>query len=110
TVRAAAAQSVLSVLLLASCRVETAAPATASACESASPAGEVWVYTSMYRHVLDALEPVLKAELPKVQVRWFQAGSEKVTSRLEAELSAGGTQADLLATSDPFLYARLARE
>jgi iron(III) transport system substrate-binding protein len=100
----------LSLLLLASCRIESAAPATAGTCASSSPSGDVWIYTSMYRHVLDALDPVLKAELPQVQVHWFQAGSEKVASRLEAELSAGGTQADLLATSDPFLYARLKRE
>jgi iron(III) transport system substrate-binding protein len=64
----------------------------------------------MYRHVCDALDPVLKAELPQVSVHWFQAGSEKVLSRLEGELQAGGTQADLLATSDPFLYRQLAGE
>lgn len=110
TVRAVAAQTLLSVMVLASCRIESAAPATAAACASSSPSGDVWIYTSMYRHVLDALDPVLKSELPAVQVHWFQAGSEKVLSRLEAELSAGGTQADLLATSDPFLYARLSRE
>jgi iron(III) transport system substrate-binding protein len=61
----------------------------------------------MYRHVDDALDPVLKAELPAVTVHWFQAGSEKVLSRLEGELQAGGTQADLLVTSDPFLYRQL---
>ena len=106
--RAVVAQ--LSLILLASCRIESAAPASAGTCASTSPSGDVWIYTSMYRHVLDALEPVIKAELPRVTVHWFQAGSEKVLSRLEAELSAGGTQADLLATSDPFLYARLTRE
>lgn len=108
--RAVAAQTLLSLLLLASCRIESAAPATTATCTTSSPSGDVWVYTSMYRHVLDALDPVFKAELPAVQVHWFQAGSEKVLSRLEAELSAGGTQADLVATSDPFLYARLKRE
>ncbi|MBL8957585.1 MAG: ABC transporter substrate-binding protein, partial [Myxococcaceae bacterium] len=87
-----------------------AAPARTSTCAAATPEGDVWVYTSMYRHVLDSLEPLLQRELPRVKVHWFQAGSEKVLNRLEAELSAGGTQADLLATSDPFLYARLKRE
>lgn len=105
-----AVQCLLSVLWLASCRIESAAPAAAGSCATSSPSGDVWIYTSMYRHVLDALEPVLKAELPDVKVHWFQAGSEKVLSKLEAELQAGGTQADLLATSDPFLYARLKRE
>jgi iron(III) transport system substrate-binding protein len=64
----------------------------------------------MYRHVDDALDPLLKSELPQVTVRWFQAGSEKVLSRLEGELQAGGTQADLLLTSDPFLYRQLGDE
>jgi iron(III) transport system substrate-binding protein len=94
-------------VLAAGCRIETAAPQTGPAvAASSAPSGEVWVYTSMYRHVLDAFDPVLKKALPEVQVKWFQAGSEKVASRLEAELAAGGTQADILLTSDPFLYAR----
>ncbi len=75
-----------------------------------TPSGDVWVYTSMYRHVLDAIDPVLKEALPNVTVHWFQAGSEKVASRLEAELAAGGTSCDVLATSDPFLYQRFKRE
>ncbi len=108
--RGLAARTLLSLVALASCRIESAAPATAGTCAASSPSGDVWVYTSMYRHVLDALDPVLKAELPQVTVHWFQAGSEKVLARLDGELAAGGTQADLLATSDPFLYARLARE
>ncbi len=64
----------------------------------------------MYRPVVDALEPLLKQQLPGVTVHWYQAGSEKVLARLEAELAAGGTQADVIATSDPFLYARFKAE
>jgi iron(III) transport system substrate-binding protein len=64
----------------------------------------------MYRHVLDAFEPLLKEKLPQVQVHWYQAGSEKVASRLEAERAAGAVRADVIATSDPFFYERLARE
>jgi iron(III) transport system substrate-binding protein len=99
-------------VLLASCRIESAAPsdATAPAAREGEPSGDVWVYTSMYRHVLDALEPLLKEKLPNVRVHWYQAGSEKVASRLEAERAAGAVRADVLATSDPFLYERLARE
>jgi iron(III) transport system substrate-binding protein len=98
-------------VLLASCRIESAAPSDApTAAHEGKPTGEVWVYTSMYRHMLDALEPLLKEKLPGVQVHWYQAGSEKVASRLEAERAAGAVRADVLATSDPFLYERLARE
>ncbi len=93
---------------LAGCRIETASPRPAEGApgEGEHPRGEVWVYTSMYRPVLEALEPALKAELPEVTVRWTQGGSEKIAQRLEAELAAGATQADLLVTSDPFLYRR----
>lgn len=99
-------------LLVCACRIETAAPQsrTSTAEVSATPAGDVWVYTSMYRHVLDGFEPLLKARLPSVNVRWFQGGSEKVATKLEAELAAGGSPCDVLMTSDPFLYRRLAKE
>ena len=95
--------------LAAGCRVERVAPGGEGAPggESAEPVGDVWVYTSIYRPVLDALDPVIQRRLPKVRVHWFQAGSEKVASRLEAELASGATQADVLATSDPFFYERL---
>ncbi|MCY1033839.1 ABC transporter substrate-binding protein [Corallococcus sp. BB11-1] len=98
-------------VVLVACRIESAAPSGGAAVsQAATPSGEVWVYTSMYRHVLDALEPLLKERLPGVQVHWYQAGSEKVSSRLEAERAAGAVRADVLMTSDPFLYERLARD
>jgi iron(III) transport system substrate-binding protein len=71
---------------------------------------ELWVYTSMYRHVLDAMDPWLKTQLPNVEIKYFQAGSEKIATKLEAELSAGGTPCEVLMTSDPFIYARLKNE
>ncbi len=94
------------------CRIESATP-RATAVQSSptdEPSGELWVYTSIYRQVLDGLDPLIRKSLPGVTVHWYQAGSEKVASRLEAELAAGGTQADLLITSDPFLYARYKQE
>jgi iron(III) transport system substrate-binding protein len=102
----------LALLLLPSaCRVERVTPHGGGAVAIAGePAGEVWLYTSMYRHVVDGFEALAKERLPEVTLRVFQAGSEKVASRLDAELAAGGTQADLLATSDPFFYERLERE
>ncbi|MEL6548532.1 MAG: extracellular solute-binding protein, partial [Myxococcota bacterium] len=65
---------------------------------------------SMYQHVIDRLEPLIRERLPEIEIRWYRAGSEKVSNRLEAELAAGGIQADLLATSDPFIYERFRRE
>ena len=71
----------------------------------------VHVYTSMYKEVIDHVAPVLAEELaktsPGTKVEWFQSGSEKVAARLDAELDAGGSPADILLTSDPAYYARL---
>jgi iron(III) transport system substrate-binding protein len=101
----------LVLVLLSACRIETAAPQTSATVTSdGTPRGDVWVYTSMYRHVMDAFEPLLKERLPQVTVRWFQGGSEKVATKLEAELAAGGSPCDVLMTSDPFLYRRLSKE
>lgn len=101
----------LVLMFFAGCRIETASPGAApGGTKSGAPAGEVWVYASVYRHVIDALEPQLKEALPGVTVHWFQAGSEKVAAKLEAELAAGGTPCDVLVTSDPFLYERFKQE
>ncbi len=100
----------LALLTCSGCRIETVSPGAAPAAKADGPAGELWVYTSVYRHVLDALEPELRQALPGVTIHWFQAGSEKVTAKLEAELAAGGTPCDVLITSDPFLYQRFKAE
>ncbi len=101
----------LGALALWGCRVERVGPSAERAPQAGDAAsGEVWIYTSMYRPVLDGFDALFAQRLPGLKVRWFQAGSEKVANRLEAELAAGGTQADLLVTSDPFLYERLKQE
>lgn len=100
---------VLFVVLLAGCRIESASRSDGEP-KAHAQGGELWIYTSMYRHVVDALEPKLQAALPGVTLRWFQAGSEKVNAKLEAELAAGGTPCDVLLTSDPFLYERFKGE
>ena len=73
----------------------------------------VRIYSSMYKQVIDAAGPVLAAQLertaPGVQVEWYQSGSEKIATRLDAELSTGTSPCDLLLTSDPTYYARLKR-
>lgn len=71
----------------------------------------VHVYTSMYKEVIEAIGPALEKRLaetsPGTKVEWFQSGSEKVAARLDAELAAGGSLADVLLTSDPSYYAKL---
>jgi iron(III) transport system substrate-binding protein len=102
---------VVLVALLAGCRVELGAPAgPTAACAGDTPTGEVWIYTSMYQTVIDALEPQLRQAYPDLEPRWFQAGSEKVAQRVETEWDAGGSPACLLMTSDPFWFAEIASE
>ena len=104
--------SLAGLLALGACRVEVGPPGgqrTAEACGEA-PSGSVLIYSSMYRQVIDAITPVLAARLPEVKVQWLQGGSEKLATRLDAELAAGAPRADLVLTSDPLWYERLARE
>jgi iron(III) transport system substrate-binding protein len=73
------------------------------------PEGEVWIYTSMYPAVIESFEALLREKLPEVEPRFYQAGSEKVAQRIEAEWAAGGSPACLVLTSDPFWYVRSER-
>lgn len=68
---------------------------------------EIWIYTSLYKEVIAEMEPLLKEAFPDHTVRWYQGGSETVASKVNAELAAGGTRADLILTSDPFWYYEL---
>ncbi|MDP2313161.1 MAG: extracellular solute-binding protein [Pseudomonadota bacterium] len=96
----------LLLLLLSACRVEFG-PAAEIAPMNVGEKAEVWVYTSMYQHVLDAMDPIVAERLPGVTVRWFQSGSEKVAQRWEAEHEAGQSPACVVATSDPAWYVDL---
>jgi iron(III) transport system substrate-binding protein len=95
-------------VFLTACRVEWGAAAsdTASAHDAR---GEVMVYTSAYPPLVQGLEALAKTELDGVRVRWFQAGSEKLAARLDAEILAGNAGADLLMSSDPIYYDKLER-
>jgi len=101
----------LSLLWVCGCRIERG-PSTTKAASSTSDqiAGRVVLYTSAYREVTDGLVALAKTELPDVELVVFQGGSEKVASRLDADIAAGKAGADVLLVSDPFLYRRLKRE
>src|SRR6478736_2498744 len=69
----------------------------------------VRVYTSIYPNVIEALKPVVDAELaktmPGIKVEWVQGGSENIRRRLDREFKQrGGSPGDLLLTSDPAFY------
>lgn len=63
---------------------------------------EVWVYTSIYKEFVAPIEAAYEASHPTVDVQVFQAGSEKIQAKVEAELLAKKPQADIILTSDPF--------
>lgn len=93
-------------LVLCGCRIEWGAPTQ----PSRATGGKVLIYTSAYPPVVVALAALAKAKLPEIELEFFQAGSEKLAARLDAELAAGTSPADLLMASDPMYYLRLKRQ
>src|SRR5688572_7443427 len=76
---------------------------------SSSDSGKVvWVYTSLYKDTIADMTPYLKKAFPDVEVKWFQAGSEEIAAKVNAEILSGNLQADLLLCSDRFWYEELA--
>ncbi len=88
---------------LSGCRVEFGPPATVAT--TGTPV--VWIYTSIYQDQVDQFDALAAKEIPDIDLQWFQGGSEKVAQRWEAEHSAGGSAACILATSDPSWYVDL---
>jgi iron(III) transport system substrate-binding protein len=80
---------------------------SATACGGDRNPQTVTIYTSIYEHVIAALDPVLREAFPDLTVRWFQRGSEEIAARLNSEIAAGRVGADLVMTSDPFWYEEL---
>lgn len=72
------------------------------------PYRDLVVYTSMYQDTLAGLEAELKKDFPQLRLHWYQAGSEEIAARTNAEILAGGVRADLLISSDRFWYEELA--
>lgn len=79
-------------------------------CTKSDNRTELWVYTSSYKEVLAIYDQKLEQELPDIKVKWFQSGSENVASKIIAEMSAGGSKADLMMTSDLFFYQELKKQ
>lgn len=73
----------------------------------------VYVYTSLYPHVIEAIRPTVDAALatsaPGMRVEWVQGGSSRLRNKLDREMRRrGGSPCDILLTSDPSHYAVLA--
>lgn len=71
---------------------------------------KVWIYTSLYKDTIAEIQPKLAAAFPDVDVQFYQAGSEEVAAKVQAENLAGKIQADILISSDRFWYEDMATQ
>ena len=76
---------------------------------AAQAKSDVWVYTSIYKEFAQPLEAAFEKQYPEYDLQIFQAGSEKIQAKLEAEFLAKKPQADIILTSDPFWSRDLVR-
>ena len=68
----------------------------------------LWIYTSLYKDTIDDIKGKMDQAFPGVEVKWFQAGSEEIATKVNAEILTGDLQADILISSDRFWYEDLA--
>lgn len=79
-----------------------------SGCKWGDDEKTIWVYTSLFKDTVVALEPELKKDFPGYEFKFYQAGSEEVAGKVYAESLAGRIQADVLISSDRFWYEDMA--
>ena len=79
-----------------------------ASCTKKDEKTKVWIYTSLYKDTIADIQPKLATEFPTVDVQFYQAGSEEVAAKVQAEALAGKIQADILISSDRFWYEDLA--
>jgi iron(III) transport system substrate-binding protein len=75
----------------------------------AAAKSELRVYTSIDKEYAEPLKAAFQKAHPDVSVQIFQAGSETLQAKLEAELVAKKPQADIVLASDPFWTLDLLR-
>lgn len=68
----------------------------------------VWIYTSLYKDTVSDIQPQLEKAFPNVKIQFYQAGSEDVAAKVQAENMAGKIQADVLIFSDRFWFEEMA--
>lgn len=73
-------------------------------CNKKSEKEKVWIYTSLYKDTVNDLKTKMEKDFPNVDIQFYQAGSEEVAAKVQAEALAGKIQADILISSDRFWY------
>ncbi len=79
-------------------------------CTNKSSEPTVWIYTSLYKDTVAEIQPQLEKEFPGVKFSFYQAGSEDVAAKVQAEDMAGKIQADVLVFSDRFWFENMATQ
>ncbi len=79
-------------------------------CTSKKEQNTIWIYTSLYKDTVAEIQPQLEKKFPAVKFQFYQAGSEEVAAKVQAENLAGQIQADVLISSDRFWYEDLASQ
>lgn len=70
---------------------------------------EVWIYTSLYKDTLSVMQPKLEKAFPGIHFQFYQAGSEEIAAKIQAEQLAGKIQADIVISSDVFWFEELSK-
>lgn len=73
-------------------------------CSKKEEKTKVWIYTSLYKDTVNDIKTMIEKEFPKIEVQFYQAGSEEIAAKVQAEAISGKIQADILVASDRFWY------
>ena len=87
-----------------------AAAMTFFSCTKKDDAKTVWIYTSLYKDTVSDVQSQLEKTFPDIKIQFYQAGSEEVAAKVQAENLSGKIQADILISSDRFWYEDMAEQ
>jgi iron(III) transport system substrate-binding protein len=79
-------------------------------CTNKNDNSTIWIYTSLYKDTVAEVQPLLEKEFPGTKIQFYQAGSEEVAAKVQAESLSGKVQADILISSDRFWYEDMAEQ
>lgn len=81
-----------------------------TACTKKETGKTVWIYTSLYKDTVADIQPQLEKDFPEIKFNFYQAGSEDVAAKVQAEELSGKVQADILIFSDRFWFEERAAQ
>lgn len=79
-------------------------------CTKTKSQQDLWIYTSLYKDTIADMQPRLEKQFPEIHFHFYQAGSEDIAAKVNAEVLSGGTQADVLIFSDRFWFEEMAQK